>query len=129
MLLTNNDPIGKSTSTRVGGPERSVRSFGRQIPNTNKLMPGAVTQWVVAAYQAAISGVIEGDLASALLIRRPRAVVEYWQNCLFVWLGIVGRKTDQELMTLPWLTLRRMDLFTLRTFLQAMEKTELRSAE
>ncbi len=35
----------------------------------------------------------------------------------------------KELMALPWLTLRRMDPFTLRTFVQAMENAELRSAE
>ncbi len=96
MLLTKNDPIGKSTSMQESGPARSVESFGRQIPNANKLAPGDFTQWVAAAYKAAISGVLGANLASALLIRRPRAVVEYWQNCLFVWRMIAGQGLPQR---------------------------------
>ena len=96
MLLTKNDPIGKSTGTREGGPEWSIGGFGRQIPIVKKLVPGDVTQWVAAAYKAAISGVLGGNLASALLIRRPRAVVEYWQNCLFVWRMVAGQGLPQR---------------------------------
>jgi hypothetical protein len=96
MLLTNNDPIGESTSARAVEPGRPVESFGRQIPIVKKLVPGDVTQWVAAAYKAAISGVLGGNLASALLIRRPRAVVEYWQNCLFVWRMIARQGLPQR---------------------------------
>jgi 3-oxoacyl-[acyl-carrier protein] reductase len=35
----------------------------------------------------------------------------------------------RELMTLPWLTLRRVDAFTLRTFAQAMERMDSRSGD
>src|SRR6266446_4221515 len=96
MPLTKNAPIGKSTSTQVLGPKRSAESFGRRIPIVKKLVPGDVTQWVAAAYKAAISGVFGGNLASALLIRRPRAVVEYWQNCLFVWRMVAGQGLPQR---------------------------------
>jgi predicted O-methyltransferase YrrM len=96
VLLTRNDLIGKSTSTQVVDPERAVESFGQQIPNANRLMPGNVTQWVAAAYKAAVSGVLGGNLASALLIRRPRAVVEYWQNCLFVWRMVARQGLPQR---------------------------------
>src|SRR5258708_37582845 len=96
MLQTKNGPIGKSISTQVGDPERSVGSFGRQIPNATRPMLGNVTQWVAAAYKAAIAGVLGGNLASALLIRRPRAVVEYWQNCLFVWRMVAGQGLPQR---------------------------------
>ncbi len=96
MLLTKNDPIGKSTGTREGGPEWSIGGFGRQIPIVKKLVPGDFTQWVAAAYKAAIAGVFGANLASALLIRRPRAVVEYWQNCLFVWRMIAGQGLPQR---------------------------------
>src|ERR1700724_1788471 len=96
MLLTKNDPIGESTTTQVVAPERSVGSSGRQIRNANRLMPGNVAQWLAAAYKAVISGVLGGNLASALLIRRPRAVVEYWQNCLFVWRMVAGQGLPQR---------------------------------
>ncbi len=96
MFQTKNGPIVKSISTQVGDPERSVGSFGRQIPNATRPMLGNVTQWVAAAYKAAIAGVLGGNLASALLIRRPRAVVEYWQNCLFVWRMVAGQGLPQR---------------------------------
>ena len=93
----------------AAGPELELareRQAGRTVP--------AELAARLAVFLASdASGPLTGKLISA-----PHDGWESWDETRI-----------KELMTLPWLTLRRIDPFTLRTFVQAMEKTELRSAE
>jgi hypothetical protein len=91
MLQAKSNLVGESTHIQSGGSKRSGENGRKRNVNPDKRIPGAFSQWLEAAYKSALSGVLGGNLASLLLIRRPRAVVEYWQNCLFVWRMVAGQ--------------------------------------
>jgi NAD(P)-dependent dehydrogenase (short-subunit alcohol dehydrogenase family) len=93
----------------AAGPELELareRQAGRRVP-------AELAARLAVFLGSGASGSLTGKLISA-----PHDGWESWDEARIT-----------ELMTLPWLTLRRMDTFTLRTFVQAMEKAELRSAE
>lgn len=93
----------------AAGPELELaqqRQAGRGVP-------AELAARLAVFLASGASGSLTGKLISA-----PHDGWESWDEAHI-----------KELMTLPWLTLRRMDLFTLRTFVQAMENAELRSAE
>jgi predicted O-methyltransferase YrrM len=48
-------------------------------------MFGTAKQWAIAAYKAAMSGIVGGNLASLSFLRHPRSMVAYWQHCMFTW--------------------------------------------
>jgi len=54
-------------------------------------MIGNTRQWTIAAYKAAIAGLLGGNLISCSLLRRPRSTVEYWQACLFLWRMVANK--------------------------------------
>jgi 3-oxoacyl-[acyl-carrier protein] reductase len=93
----------------AAGPELELahqRQAGRGIP-------AELAARLAVFLSSGASGSLTGKLISA-----PHDGWESWDEARI-----------KELMTLPWLTLRRIDLFTLRTFVQAMENAELRSVE
>jgi NAD(P)-dependent dehydrogenase (short-subunit alcohol dehydrogenase family) len=122
-----------------------VRSFNIQV---NAMAPGAVNtrmlEEILAAGEAAgpelegarrrqIEGGVSAELAARLavflgseacgsltgkLVSAPHDAWESWNS-----------EGIKELMNLPWLTLRRVDAFTLRPFLQALEGMQSWSAD
>ena len=76
---------------------------------------------VPAELAARLAVFLASDAAGSLtgkLISAPHDGWESWNEARI-----------RELTTLPWLTLRRVDPFTLRMFLETMEKMESRSAD
>ncbi len=58
-------------------------------------MFGNARQWTTAAYKAALSGIMGGNLASLALLKHPRNMVMYWGNCMFTWQLALGNGLPQ----------------------------------
>ena len=93
----------------AAGPELGLaqrRQAGRGVP-------AELAARLAVFLASGASGSLTGKLISA-----PHDGWESWDEARI-----------KELMTLPWLTLRRVDPFTLRLFVQVIEKMESRPVD